>query len=289
MTSPRIGIHLSTSGGVFKAAERAHEIGANTFQIFSSSPRMWRAAPIDSSHARQLTELRQKYNCTPLVIHTSYLVNLCSQSREVCQKSIAAFRGEVERALALRADYLVLHPGSWRGLSRAEGLSLAAESVSQATEGIDLEHGGLQILIENTAGAEFSLGANFEQVAELIERLKPVVPVGSCLDTCHCHVAGYDLVTEKGYEETLSRIDRTIGLLNVRVWHVNDAKASCGSKLDRHEHIGKGTIGLEPFRRLLNDQRFLHCAFIAETPVDHPGDDARNVQTLRGLVNGGLH
>jgi deoxyribonuclease-4 len=289
MTSPRIGIHLSTSGGVFKAAERAHEIGANTFQIFSSSPRMWRAAPIDSSHARQLTELRQKYNCTPLVIHTSYLVNLCSQSREVCQKSIAAFRGEVERALALRADYLVLHPGSWRGLSRAEGLSLAAESVSQATEGIDLEHGGLQILIENTAGAEFSLGANFEQVAELIERLKPVVPVGSCLDTCHCHVAGYDLVTEKGYEETLSRIDRTIGLLSVRVWHVNDAKASCGSKLDRHEHIGKGTIGLEPFRRLLNDQRFLHCAFIAETPVDHPGDDARNVQTLRGLVNGGLH
>jgi deoxyribonuclease-4 len=289
MNTPRIGIHLSTSGGVFKAAERAHEIGANTFQIFSSSPRMWRAARIDSSHALQLLELREKYDCAPMAIHTSYLVNLCSQSREVCQKSIVAFRAEIERALALRADYLVLHPGSWRGLSRTEGLALAAESVAQATGGIDLASGGLQILIENTAGAEYSLGANPEQVAELIDRLKPIAPVGSCLDTCHCHVAGYDLVTDKGYEETLSRIDRTIGLSVVRVWHVNDAKAAYGSKLDRHERIGRGTIGLEPFRRLLNDPRFSHCAFIAETPVDNPGDAARNVQTLRRLVNGGLH
>jgi deoxyribonuclease-4 len=109
------------------------------------------------------------------------------------------------------------------------------------------------------------------------------------LDTCHCHVAGYDLVTDKGYEETLSRIDRTIGLSVVRVWHVNDAKVACGSKLDRHEHIGKGTMGLDPFRRLINDPRFSHCAFIAETPVDHPGDDARNVQTLRRLVDCASH
>jgi len=245
---------------------------------------MWRAAGINSSHAQQLQQLRIEYDCRPMAIHTSYLVNLCSQSREVCQKSIVAFRGEVERALALGADYLVLHPGSWRGLSRAEGLSLAAESIASATDGIDLEQAGLKILIENTAGAEFSLGSSFEQVAELMERLKPVVPIGSCLDTCHCHAAGYDLVTEDGYEETLSRIDRTIGLPNVRVWHTNDAKAAHGSKLDRHEHIGKGTMGLEPFRRLLNDPRFSHCAFIAETPVDQPGDDARNIQTLRGLV-----
>ena len=247
---------------------------------------MWRSARIDLAHARQLQELRDEYDCTPMVIHTSYLVNLCSQSQEVCQKSISAFRGEVERALALGANYLVLHPGSWRGFTRKEGLALAADSVAKATDSIDLAQGGLRILIENTAGAEFSLGASLEQVAELIERLRPFVPVGSCLDTCHCHVAGYDLVTQPGYEETLSKIDRTIGLLNVRVWHINDAKAAFGSKLDRHEHIGAGTIGLEPFRRLLNDRRFSHCAFIAETPVDHPGDDARNVQKLRSLVAG---
>jgi deoxyribonuclease-4 len=287
MDTPRIGIHLSTSGGVFKAAERAHEIGANTFQIFSSSPRMWRPARIDATHAQQLDELRQRYDCTPLVIHTSYLINLCSQSQEVCRKSVAAFRGEVERALALGAEYLVLHPGSRRGLTREEGLALAAESIAKATEGIQIVDGNLRILVENTAGAEFSLGGSFEQVAELIDRLRPVAPVGACLDSCHCHVAGYDLMTRPGYAETLHRIDTTIGVSNVRVWHMNDAKAARGSKLDRHEHIGKGTIGLEPFRRLLNDERFAHCAFIAETPVDHPGDDARNLQTLRALVRSG--
>jgi deoxyribonuclease-4 len=284
MSNPRIGFHLSTAGGVFKAAERAHEIGANTFQIFSSSPRMWRPALIDASHARQLTELRRKYDCTPMVIHTSYLVNLCSQSEEVRKKSVAAFRGEVERALALGAEYLVLHPGSWRGLTREEGLVLAAASIAEATYGFNLDDVNFRILIENTAGAEFSLGGSFDHVAKLITRLKPVVPVGACLDTCHCHVAGYDLVSPEGYEETVDLIKNTIGFADVRVWHTNDAKAARGSKLDRHQQIGKGTIGLEPFRRLLNDKRFRHCAFIAEVPVDEPGDDAKNVQTLRSLI-----
>jgi deoxyribonuclease-4 len=284
MSNPRIGFHLSTAGGVFKAAERAHEIGANTFQIFSSSPRMWRPARIDASHARQLTELRRKYDCTPMVIHTSYLVNLCSQSEEVRKKSVAAFRGEVERALALGAEYLVLHPGSWRGLTREEGLVLAAASIAEATDGFNLDDVNFRILIENTAGAEFSLGSSFDQVAELITRLRPVVPIGACLDTCHCHVAGYDLVSPEGYEETVDLIKNTIGFADVRVWHTNDAKAARGSKLDRHQQIGKGTIGLEPFRRLLNDKRFRHCAFIAEVPVDEPGDDAKNVQTLRSLI-----
>ena len=286
MSTTRIGIHLSTSGGVFKAAERAHEIGANTFQIFSSSPRMWRPTRIDPAHARQLQRLRAEYDCAPMVIHTSYLVNLCSQTGVVRDKSVDCFRAEVQRAIALRAEYLVLHPGSWRGLSREQGLTLAAESIAEATNGIDLSADDLQVLIENTAGAEYSLGGSFEQVGELIERLRPVVPVGCCLDTCHCHVAGYDLVTSEGYEAMLQLIETTIGSGNVRVWHMNDAKAARGSRLDRHEHIGQGTIGIEPFRRLLNDSRFRHCAFIAETPVDDPGDDARNVQTMLDLVMG---
>ena len=282
--SPRIGIHLSTSGGVFRAAERAHEIGANTFQIFSSSPRMWRAQRLDPAHCDAMKRLRREYGCAPLVIHTSYLVNLCSQNDEVLEKSVAAFRGEVERALALGAEYLVLHPGSWRGLTREEGLARAAASIARAVEGVALDECDFRILIENTAGAEFSLGGSLEQVAELIARLRTAVPVGACLDTCHCHVAGYDLVSEAGYEETVRLIESTVGLETVRVWHMNDAKAARGSKLDRHEHIGKGTMGLEPFRRLLNDARFAHCAFIAETPVDEEEDDRRNLEALRGLV-----
>ena len=282
---PRIGVHLSTAGGVFQAAERAHAIGANTFQIFSSSPRMWRPAQIPAEHCAQMRTLRQQYHCAPLVIHTSYLVNVCSQSSEVRAKSIAAFRGEIERALALGAEYLVLHPGSWRGLTREDGLRLAAESIAAATQGIAFDGCNFRILIENTAGAEFSLGGSFEQVAELIARLQPVAPVGACLDTCHCHVAGYDLVSPEGYEETLRLIDTTIGFNTVRVWHMNDAKAPRGSKLDRHQHIGAGTMGLEPFRRLLNDPRFKHCAFIAETPVDDEGDEASNLRAMRSLLH----
>jgi deoxyribonuclease-4 len=284
MKTPRIGIHLSTSGGVFNAAERAKEIGANTFQIFSSSPRMWRPARLEAVHCERMRELRQLYNCSPLVIHTSYLVNLCSQSEEVRAKSITAFHGEVERALALGAEYLVLHPGSWRGLTREEGLRLAAESIEKSLDGLDGQLSGFRILIENTAGAEFSLGGSFEQVAELIHRLRDVAPVGACLDTCHTHVAGYDIVSADGYEETVRQIDATIGFDTVCVWHMNDAKAPRGSKLDRHENLGQGTIGIEAFRRLLNDKRFSHCAFIAETPVDEPGDDAKNVQTMWSLV-----
>jgi deoxyribonuclease-4 len=280
----RIGIHLGTTGGASNAVEQARAIGANTFQIFSSSPRMWRAPKVDPKQAARMKELRAKLDVGPLVIHTSYLVNVCSQSDEVREKSVAAFRGEIERALAFGAEFLVLHPGSWKGLTRDEGLRLAAESIRRAIEGLAWQGTGFHILIENTAGSEFSLGGSFEQVAELVERLKPHAPMGVCLDTCHTHVAGYDLVSPEGYEETMRQAAATVGFEAVRVWHMNDAKAARGSKLDRHEQIGKGTMGLEPFRRLLNDARFNHAAFIAETPVDAPGDEERNVRALKSLV-----
>ena len=280
----RIGIHLGTTGGASNAVERAAEIGANTFQIFSSSPRMWRAPKIDPKQGVRMRELRAKLDVGPLVIHTSYLVNVCSQTDEIREKSVAAFRGEIERALALGAEYLVLHPGSWKGLTRDEGLKLAADSITRAIDGLPWQGTPFHILIENTAGAEFSLGGSFEQVAELVTLLRATAPVGVCLDTCHTHVAGYDLVSPEGYEQTVAQAAATIGLDAVRVWHMNDAKAARGSKLDRHEDIGKGTMGLEPFRRLLNDKRFAHAAFIAETPVDEPGDEERNVTALKNLV-----
>jgi deoxyribonuclease-4 len=280
----RIGVHLGTTGGASNAVEVAREIGANTFQIFSSSPRMWRAPKVDPKQATRMKELRAKLDVGPLVIHTSYLVNLCSQSDEVREKSVGAFRGEIERALALGSEYLVLHPGSWKGLTRDDGLKLAADSIARAIDGLQWQGTPFHILIENTAGSEFSLGGSFEQVAELVERLRPSAPMGVCLDTCHTHVAGYDLVTADGYAETMKQVAATVGFDAVRVWHCNDAKAARGSKLDRHEQIGKGTIGVEPFRWLLNDERFAHSAFIAETPVDEPGDEERNVSVLKSLV-----
>ncbi len=284
LTARRIGIHTSSSGGVENAAERAYRLGCNTFQIFSSSPRQWKPYELGRPQCAQMNRLRAKYDLKPLVIHTSYLVNLAGTSELFLRKSIEAFRGEIERALALCAEYLVLHPGSFRGTDREKGLLQTAAAISAASNGLDLAKGGLTILIENTAGAEFSLGGSFGQVAEVIEHLRNHVPVAACIDTCHVHVAGYDIVSEQGYEETMRKLDATIGLKNVPVWHCNDAKAACGSKLDRHQHIGKGTIGIEPFRRLLNDRRLAHAAFIAETPIDEPGDDRRNVAALKKLV-----
>jgi deoxyribonuclease-4 len=280
----RIGVHLGTAGGASNAVEKAREIGANTFQIFTSSPRMWRAPKVDPKQAARMRELRAKLDVGPLVVHTSYLVNVCSQTVDVREKSVAAFRGEIERALDFGAEYLVLHPGSWKGLTRDEGLRLAAESITRAIDGVAWQGTGFHILIENTAGAEFSLGGSFEQVAELVGRLKATAPVGVCLDTCHTHVAGYDLVSADGYDATMAQVEKTVGFADVRVWHSNDAKAERGSKLDRHEHIGQGTMGVEPFRRLLNDKRWAHAAFIAETPVDEPGDEERNVRVLKSLV-----
>ena len=284
LTSRRIGIHTSSAGGVQNAAERAYRLGCNTLQIFSSSPRQWAPYELGQPQCEEMNRLRARYDLKPLAIHANYLVNLASSNELFLHKSMQAFRGEVERALRVCADYLVLHPGSFRGADREQGLLRTTAAIATSTHGLDLAKGGLTILIENTAGAEFSLGSSFEQVAEVLERLDGIVPVGACIDTCHTHVAGYDIVSEEGLDQTLRHLDATVGLKRVKVWHCNDAKAARGSKLDRHQHIGKGTIGKEPFRRLLNDPRLAHAAFVAETPIDSPGDDRRNVDALKKLI-----
>ncbi len=284
LTCRRIGIHTSSAGGVHNAAGRAYQLGCNTFQIFSSSPRQWAAYELSQPHCAEMNRLRARYDLKPLVIHANYLINLASSNELFLQKSMEAFRGEVERALALCAEYLVLHPGSYRGSDREQGLLRTAAAIAASTQGLDLAKGGLTILIENTAGSEFSLGGSFEQVAEVLERLNGIVPIAACIDTCHTHVAGYDIVSEEGLHQTLQYLEATIGLSRVKVWHCNDAKTARGSKLDRHESIGKGTIGKDAFRRLLNDPRLAHAAFIAETPIERPGDDRKNVAFLKALV-----
>ncbi len=258
LTARRIGIHTSTSGGVETAAERAYRLGCNALQVFSSSPRQWKPYDLAPTQCDTMSELRAKYDLKPLVIHANYLINVAGVNSDLHQKSVAAFRSEVERGLALCADYLVLHPGSWRGDTREAGLQRAAEALREATDGLDLESAKFTVLIENTAGAEFS---------------------------CHTHVAGYDIVSNDGYDATMKQLDDTVGLKNVAVWHCNDAKAACGSKLDRHQHIGEGTIGIKTFQRLLNDPRTEHAAFLAETPIDEPLDDLRNVNALKACVD----
>jgi deoxyribonuclease-4 len=284
VTSRRIGMHTSSAGGVENAAERAYRLGCNAFQMFSSSPRQWAQYDLGRPQCDEMKRLREKYDLKPLVIHTNYLINLASTTENFLKKSIEAFRGEIGRALAVCAEYLVLHPGSFRGADREKGLLQTAAAIAAASHGLDLAKGGLTILIENTAGAEYSLGSSFEQVAEVIDHVRSHVPVGACIDTCHTHVAGYDIVSEEGFRDTMAKLDAAIGLKNVPVFHCNDAKAARGSKLDRHQHIGKGTIGLEAFRRLLNDPRLKQAAFIAETPIDEPGDDRRNVAALKRLA-----
>jgi deoxyribonuclease-4 len=284
LTSRRIGLHTSTAGGIHNAAERAYRIGCNSLQIFTSSPRQWAPYELGELQCDEMIRLRAKYDLRPLVIHTNYLVNLASSNELFLMKSIVAFRGEIERALAVCAEYLVLHPGSFRGSDREQGLLRTAAAIAASSQDLDLAKHGLTILIENTAGSEFSLGGSFEQVAEILDCLRGIVPIAACIDTCHTHVAGYDIVSEDGLYQTLLHLDATIGLNNVKVWHCNDAKAARGSKLDRHEQIGKGTIGKEPFRVLLNDLRLTHAAFIAETPIEKPGDDRRNVEALKKLV-----
>lgn len=283
-TKVRIGIHTSTAGGVETAAERAYRLGCSTFQVFSSSPRQWKPTELGKSQCATMNTLRAKYDLNPLVIHANYLINVAGVTPEFHRKSVEAFRAEVERGLALCADFLVFHPGSFRGGTREEGLTRAAAAIEEAVDGLGIETSNLKITVENTAGAEYSLGGSFEQVAELMERLRKHVPVAACIDTCHTHVAGYDITTRKGFEETMERLEATVGIANVGVWHCNDAKAARGSKLDRHQHIGQGAIGLEPFRWLLNDARVAHAAFIAETPIDEPLDDLRNIEALRSVL-----
>ncbi len=296
--APRIGIHTSIAGGVERAAERAQALGCECLQIFSSSPRQWRAARPNAAACAELTAKRDQYHLSPLAAHVNYLVNLASGADELRQRSQAAFRGELERAAALAADYLILHPGSMgvedaragggagetaaAPASREAAVARLAAAIRETADGFDW--GRLRLLIENTAGGGGRLGGEFSEVAAILDRLEGL-PTGACLDTCHCWAAGYELASEEGYTATCRRIERELGLERIHVWHVNDTRSRLGSRLDRHEHIGAGKLGEGLFRRMLHDARWKQAAFILETPLEQEGDDRRNMETLRRLRN----
>ena len=282
--SLRLGIHTFTSGSLETAALRAAELGANTFQIFSASPRMWRARPPDPLQIKLMRAARERFDLTPLAIHVNYLINLASLDPIIRAKSIDAFRGEIERATLIGAEYVVIHPGSYRGNSVEEGIAAFALGLQDAARGLDTR--SLTVLLENTAGAGCHLGGKFEELrairdltAELID-----LPVGYCLDTCHLLASGFNITTAAGLRATVTAAEKCLGLANVHVLHANDSKFPLGSHVDRHAHIGEGHIGAEAFRRLLAHPKLRGKPFILETPVDEPGDDRRNLDTLKSLA-----
>jgi deoxyribonuclease-4 len=286
----RIGIHCSIAGSLEGAALQARELGANALQIFSASPRMWRTRLPDPVQVKLFQSAREKFDIKPLAIHDSYLINLAAPPSVVRDKSIEGFTGEIERALLIGADYLVAHPGNYKGLTCEQGMLNVAEGLALAWRAVDSSlRGGsrLRILLENTAGAGAQLGGKLEELGTIRALALPYVdiPIGFCLDTCHCYVSGYDLASAAGLDELLADAEEFLGLANVPVFHANDAKMTLNSHLDRHASIGAGYIGLEGFRRLLNHPKLREKAFILETPVDKPGDDLRNVKALKELVS----
>ena len=277
---------MSIGGGIWRALERGKALGCDTIQIFTKNARSWRAKPLKGEEIEEFLKVKETTGIDPVVAHDTYLINLASPKEEVYSKSIEALWEELERASALRVPYLVMHPGAHLGSGEEEGLYRIARAINLIHQrGPDL---GVMILLETTAGQESSLGWNFEQLARVIEMLEEDHRVGICFDTCHAFAAGYDLSSEEGYRRTFEELDEVLGLERLKVIHLNDSKAPCGSRIDRHEHIGRGEIGLEAFERLLNDERFATLPFIIETPKGQTPEgedwDRVNLSTLRSLL-----
>lgn len=245
---------------------------------------MWRARVPDGAAVRQFAAARDRFDLHPLAIHVNYLVNLASADAVVRAKSIAAFRGELDRARAIGADYLVLHPGSYRGRGVEDAIRSFAVALRDAGRGF--RHNGLTVLFENTAGSGCTIGSSFEELRLLRAEVeaRTDLPVGFCLDTCHLLASGYDIATAAGLTATIQSASASLGWDSVRLIHANDSKTPLGSRVDRHENIGQGHIGAAGFRRLLRHPRLRAKPFILETPVRAPGDDRRNLDTLRRLA-----
>ena len=283
---PRIGAHTSTAGSIANAAREAIDLGCNCFQIFTRSPRAWAAPDLDPEQVRELKQLREEHGLAPLIVHGSYLLNLASGNPENREKSVAGFRDEVDRSLAIGADYLVFHPGSSKDYdSPEEAIEALAEAFARATKGV--RWGNLEALLENTAGGGSTLGRDLRELASIrgaILKRKPNAPVGYCLDTAHLYVSGYDIATPKGLEATVDEIDATLGLGRVKAIHANDSKTKLGSRVDRHEHIGEGTIGAAAFRRILRHRKLRSKPFLLETPHGDDGTHRKNVGKLKDLA-----
>lgn len=281
---PRIGFHAPIKGGLHEALIVARDTRCDTVQIFSRNPRGWLAKPLSAEDVSLFRKTRRLTKISPVVIHCNYLVNLAAADQLLLEKSRASFREELERAILLGVDYLVVHPGSARGSCEADGIRTCAESIKFACR--RLKMGKLRILLENTAGQGECIGHRFEHLREIMDAC-PKIPLGVCFDTAHAFTAGYDIREEDGLEALIDKLKSTVGTRNVRAIHFNDSKVPYNSRVDRHWHIGEGHIGADALRRVAQHPKLAHAAFILETPYDDPRADLKNLNMLRSFVNDG--
>jgi deoxyribonuclease-4 len=273
---------MSIAGGLHLALERGHGVGCGAVQIFLKNQRQWAAKPLAADEARTFRAAWRAHPIRHVFAHSSYLINLGNPNPVLWSQAVSAFTDELERAEALGLSCVVIHPGSHMGTGLDAGLARVTAAVDASlarTAGYRVK-----IALENTAGAGNTIGRTFGELATVIERAARPERLGVCLDTCHLFAAGYDLRTEAGYRRTMAECEATVGHRRVLAFHLNDAKAPLGSGLDRHENIGRGRLGLRPFRLLVNDRRFMRVPKVLETPKEpEPAADLRNLAVLRRL------
>ena len=289
--SPRLGAHMSVAGGLPRAVERAVVHQCEAFQIFSKNANQWRGRDVPPAEIREFRAKVKAAGLHPVVSHASYLINLATTRVTRREQSLAAMGDEIDRAEALGLQGVVLHPGCYTAGSEATGLDLIADGLLELLAA--RRRGKAMIILEHTAGQGTSLGATFEHIAYIVARAKDHRRIGVCLDTCHLLASGYDIASPDGYAATFRLFEQLIGVDRLKLFHLNDSKRPLGSRVDRHEHIGQGCVGLEAFRRLINDPRFEGLPMLLETPKTEGRSptlvaidplDERNLNVLRGLL-----
>ncbi len=273
---------MSVSGGLHLAFERAQTVGCAALQIFSKSERQWQAKPLTDDGIAQFKDAQRRTNIGSVLVHDSYLINLASPKDDLWHKSSAAFAHELQRCEQLGVPYLVTHPGAHTGSGTEAGLQREADALNRLfADGVG---GPTMVLLETTAGQGTALGGRFEELAWLLEHVAYPNRMGICVDTCHIFAAGYDVRTAEGYAAVFDRLIDLVGLEQIKAFHLNDSKGTLGGHLDRHAAIGDGEIGLDGFRLLINDARFVGLPMVLETPKSDDGaEDLRNLATLRSL------
>ncbi len=282
---------MSVAGGLPRAVERAVVHRCDALQIFAKNASQWRGRVVPPEEVRAFRASVKASGIFPVVSHASYLINLATTDRALRRQSLDAMGDEIDRAEALGLLGVVLHPGCYTVGNEAEGLRLIADGLFELLH--ERRRGKTMVLLEHTAGQGTSLGSTFEQLASMIARTNDHPRIGVCLDTCHLLASGYDIVSPEGYASTFRQFGRLVGFDRLKAFHLNDSKKPLGSRVDRHEHIGRGCLGLEPFRRIVNDRRFRQLPMLLETPkgegkatgpIAVDPMDARNLDTLRGLI-----
>ncbi len=284
-----IGAHMSIAGGVSKALIAGVELGCTTIQMFTKNNTQWKAAKLEESEIHKFRELQTNTKIYPVIAHSSYLINLASPIKSQFERSLNAFLEELRRAECLGLSYMVVHPGAHLESTLEDGIKRIAEALNilhSRTNGF-----GVRICLETAAGQGSSVGHKFEHLAAIIDLVDENERLGMCFDTCHVFAAGYDITTKQGYEKTMAQVEAILGVERIKVFHLNDSKKGLNCRVDRHEHVGKGSIGLNAFRFLLNDLRFQHVPKILETPKNPKtlAEDKFNLAILRSLVEDASH